>query len=45
MQLSAQRPHTAVFLSADVNVISAANGSLSTDYYVRNGGDGRCVLP
>jgi hypothetical protein len=32
-------------LSADVNVISAANGSLLTDYYVRNGGDGRCVLP
>ena len=44
-QLSAQRPHTPVFLSAGVNVISAANGSLSTDYYVRDGGDGRCVLP
>jgi len=44
-QLSAQRPHTPVFLSAGVNVISAANGSLSTDYYVRDGGDARCVLP
>jgi len=44
-QLSAQRPHTPVFLSAGVNVISAANGTLSTDYYVRDGGDGRCVLP
>jgi hypothetical protein len=44
-QLSATRPHTPVFLSAGTNVISAANGSLSTDYYVRNGGDGTCVLP
>lgn len=44
-QLNAQRPHTPVFLSAGVNVISAANGSLSTDYYVRDGGDGGCVLP
>ena len=44
-QLSAQRPHTPVFLGAGANVISAANGSLSTDYYVRDGGDGRCVLP
>jgi hypothetical protein len=44
-QLSAQRPHAPVFLSAGLNVISAANGSLSTDYYVRDGGDGHCVLP
>lgn len=44
-QLSATRPHTPVFLAAGLNVISAANGSLSTDYYVRNGGDGRCTLP
>jgi len=44
-QLSATRPHTPVFLSAATNVITAANGSLSTDYYVRDGGDGTCVLP
>jgi hypothetical protein len=44
-QLSATRPHTPVFLSAGQNVISAANGSLSTDYYVRQGGNGTCVLP
>ena len=44
-QLSAHRPHAPVFLNAGLNVISAANGSLSTDYYVRDGGDGRRVLP
>jgi hypothetical protein len=44
-QLSARRPRTPVFLSAGQNVISAANGKLSTDYYVRNGGTGRCTLP
>ena len=44
-QLSATRPHTPVFLSAGQNVISAANGSLSIDYYVRDGGDGMCTLP
>jgi len=44
-QLSATRPHTPVFLSAGLNVITAANGSLSTDYYYRDGGDGTCVLP
>jgi hypothetical protein len=44
-QLSATRPHTPVFLSAGLNVISATNGSLSTDYYYRDGGDGSCVLP
>ena len=44
-QLSASRPHTPVFLSAGLNVITAANGSLSIDYYYRDGGDGTCVLP
>jgi hypothetical protein len=44
-QLSATRPHTPVFLSAGATLIAAANGSLSTDTYVRNGGDGTCVLP
>jgi hypothetical protein len=44
-QLSATRTHTPVFLSAGLNVITAANGSLSTDYYYRDGGDGTCVLP
>ena len=44
-QLSALKPHTPVFLNAGVNVISAANGSLSTDYYIRDGGTGACALP
>ena len=44
-QLSATNPHTTVFLNAGQNVISAANGSLSTDYYVRDGGSGTCTLP
>jgi hypothetical protein len=44
-QLSALHPHTPVFLSAGPNVISAANAYLSVDYYVRDGGDGTCVLP
>lgn len=44
-QLSATRPHVPVFLRAGLNVISAANGSLSTDYYVRDGGTGTCTLP
>lgn len=44
-QLSASHPHTPVFLSAGPNVISAANGYVSTDYYVRDGGDGICTLP
>jgi len=44
-QLSATRPHTPVFLSAGLNVISAANGTLSIDYYVRDGGNGMCTLP
>ncbi len=44
-QLSSTRPHTPVFLSAGPNVISAANGYVSIDYYVRDGGDGTCILP
>ena len=44
-QLSATRPHVPVFLAAGINVISAANGSLSTDYFVRDGRSGTCVLP
>jgi hypothetical protein len=44
-QLSASRPHTPVFLSAGQNVISAANGYLSTDYFIRDGGNGTCNLP
>jgi len=44
-QLSALKTHTPVFLSAGRNVISAANASLSIDYYVRDGGDGTCTLP
>jgi hypothetical protein len=44
-QLSASIPHTPVFLNAGLNVISAANGTLSIDYYVRDGGDGMCTLP
>lgn len=44
-QLSATHPNTPVFLSAGQNVISAANGFVSVDYYVRDGGDGTCTLP
>ena len=44
-QLSALRPHTPVFLSAGQNTITAANGSLSTDTFVRDGGTGGCALP
>jgi len=39
------RAHTPVFLSAGLNVIAAANGAVSTDYYVRDGGTGTCTLP
>jgi hypothetical protein len=39
------RRSTPVFLSPGLNVISAANGSLTTDYYVRDGGTGGCTLP
>jgi hypothetical protein len=44
-QLSATRPNTPVFLSAGQNAISVANGSLSTDYFARDGGSGTCTLP
>ena len=44
-QLSATHPNTPVFLSAGQNVISAANGFVSIDYYVRDGGNGTCTLP
>jgi hypothetical protein len=39
------RTHIPVFLSAGLNVISAANGTVSTDYFVRDGGSGTCTLP
>ena len=39
------RTHVPVFLAAGLNVISAANGSLSTDFFVRHGGTGSCALP
>lgn len=39
------RRSTPVFLAAGLNVLSAANGALSTDYYVRDGGGGTCTLP
>lgn len=39
------RKSTPVFLSAGRNVISAVNGTASTDYYVRDGGTGTCTLP
>lgn len=44
-QLSTLRKSTPVFLAAGWNVIAAANAATSTDYYVRNGGDGTCTLP
>jgi hypothetical protein len=44
-QLSRLQRHTPIFLSAGLNVISAANAYLSIDYYVRDGGDGTCTLP
>lgn len=44
-QLSALRPRVAVFLAAGPNVVTAANGSLSTDRFVRDGGTGSCTLP
>lgn len=44
-QLSQSKRHTPVFLSAGPNVITAANAYLSIDYYVRDGGDGTCLLP
>lgn len=44
-QLGTLRKSTPVFLAAGLNVVSAANGALSTDYYVRDGGSGTCALP
>ena len=44
-QLGTTRPHMPVFLSAGWNVITAANGTLSIDNYVRSGGNGSCTLP
>lgn len=39
------RPRALIFLAAGLNVISAANGAASIDYFVRNGGSGSCSLP
>lgn len=39
------RKSTPIFLAPGYNVISAVNGSLSIDYYVRHGGAGTCTLP
>lgn len=44
-QLSLSHPSTPIFLTAGSNVISVANGTLSTDYFLREGGDGSCALP
>ncbi|MDL2338990.1 MAG: hypothetical protein QFE16_14210 [Pseudomonadota bacterium] len=44
-QMSALRPRALVFLSAGQNVITAVNGGLSTDSFIRDGGTGSCVLP
>ena len=38
------RKSTPVFLAPGLNVITAANASQSTDYYVRDGGTGSCTL-
>ncbi len=39
------RKSTPVFLAPGRNVLSAANGTLSVDYYIRDGGTGTCTLP
>lgn len=39
------RTHVAAFLVAGLNLISAANGTQTTDYYARDGGSGTCTLP
>lgn len=44
-QLSATRPRALVFLGAGQSLITAANGSSSTDTFTRDGGAGTCVLP
>ena len=43
-QLGSTRRSTPVFLAPGLNVVSATNGALSTDYYVRDGGSGTCAL-
>lgn len=43
-QLSRLKSHTPVFLGAVLNVISVVDGFVSVDYFVREGGDGTCVL-
>lgn len=44
-QLSSLKRSTPDFLAAGLNVISAANAAISTDYFVRDGGTGTCTLP
>lgn len=44
-QLSLRKTHVPVFLAAGTTLISATEGTLSTDYFVRSGGDGTCPLP
>lgn len=44
-QLSALRPRAVVFLGAGQNLITAVNGGLSTDTFIRDGGTGTCTLP
>ena len=39
------RRSTPVFLAPGLNIISAANGALSTDFFVRDAGTGSCTLP
>ena len=39
------RRSTPVFLAAGLNVLSAANGAVGTDWFVRDGGSGTCTLP
>lgn len=43
-QLGTTRPRAVVFLAAGRNTVTAANGSLSVDTFVRDGGTGTCVL-
>lgn len=43
-QLGPQHPSTPVFLQAGFNVVSAVNGNVSVDHYVRDAGDGACAI-
>lgn len=43
-QLSAVRPRATVFLNAGMNTITAENGALSTDRFMRDGGSGTCLM-